>query len=279
MKVDNVFHMLKKPHLIRSDSTLIRDAVFSNGSSESYVSFLQPSRIMRYSALLVPILWYICLFLSALGLYLGIWVAPSDFQQGENYRILFIHVPSAWMSVFLYFVLTLTSAGFFFNKHPIFIYGSRILCAIGALFTCLTLLTGSLWGKPMWGTFWVWDARLTSVLILLFIYLGAMLLYKWSPDVAPLFVFIGLLNIPIIKFSVNWWNTLHQPSSITQFGTEIHISMLVPMNALFFQFLLLVFLLFLLELRREIHNRTIDSFIQSFPMVPNPKSKNQLSSI
>jgi heme exporter protein C len=228
-----------------------------NQITQSYISLFQPSRFMQYSSFFVPLLWYICIFLSALGLYLGAWVAPSDFQQGENYRILFIHVPSAWMSILLYFFLTLTSGAFFFNKHPIFIHSSRIVCTLGAVFTCLTLISGSLWGKPMWGTFWVWDARLTSVLILLFIYLGAQLLYKWSPDVAPVFVFIGLLNIPIIQFSVNWWNTLHQPSSITQFGTEIHISMLVPMNALFVEFLLLVFLLFLLELRREIHKKTI----------------------
>lgn len=288
--IDTISHMLKKRNIIQLNSTPKKEnIVVLNLSPESYLSFLQPSRIMRYSALFVPILWYGCLFLSALGLYLGTWVAPSDFQQGENYRILFIHVPSAWMSLLLYSLLTLTSGSFFFHKHPIFLYASRILCAIGALFTCLTLLTGSFWGKPMWGTFWVWDARLTSVLILLFIYLGAMVLYEWSPDVAPLFVFIGLLNIPIIKFSVNWWNTLHQPSSITQFGTEIHISMLVPMNVLFFQFLLLVFLFFFLELRRKMNKRTIDSLVQSSSIVENPndsghrlfatKSKNHLSSI
>ena len=255
--------MFKKVNIIQFHPNQKRETIFPNPPSQSYISLFQPSQFMQYSALLIPLLWYVCIFLGALGLYLGAWVAPSDFQQGENYRILFIHVPSAWMSLLVYFFLTLTSGAFFLNKHPILMHGSRILCAIGALFTCLTLITGSLWGKPMWGTLWVWDARLTSVLILLFIYIGAMLLYEWVPDVAPVFVFIGLINIPIIKFSVNWWNTLHQPSSITQFGTEIHISMLVPMNVFFVEFLLFVLVLFLLELRREIQKKTIDSLVQS----------------
>jgi heme exporter protein C len=287
MKDENINPVFKKANLIRFYSLPKRktgwgqrpprSALFPAFDPQSYTSLLQPSRFMQYSVLFIPLVWYACLFLGTLGLYLGAWVAPSDFQQGENYRILFIHVPSAWMSLLIYLLLTLTSAGFFFNKHPIFVYCSRILCAIGALFTCLTLVTGSLWGKPMWGTFWVWDARLTSVLILLFIYLGALLLYEWSPDVAPLFVLIGLLNIPIIKFSVNWWNTLHQSSSITQFGTEIHISMLLPMNILFFEFVLLVFLLFLLELRHEIHQKTIHSIVQSSSIVSDsqPKAYNQ----
>ena len=127
--------MLNKRNLIEFNSTPKKEDIsVLNPSPESYLSFLQPSRIMRYSALFVPTLWYGCLFLSALGLYLGTWVAPSDFQQGENYRILFIHVPSAWMSLLLYSLLTLTSGCFFFHKHPIFLYGSRILCTIGALF-------------------------------------------------------------------------------------------------------------------------------------------------
>lgn len=270
MRYKNINCVLKELSLIRLDSERKSEAVFPALSSQSYASLLKPSRFMQYSILPVHLLWYACLFFGTLGLYLGALVAPSDFQQGENYRILFIHVPSAWMSLLIYLLLTLTSGVFFFNKHPLFAYASRILCAIGAVFTCLTLITGSLWGKPMWGTFWVWDARLTSVLILLFIYIGALLLYEWCPDVAPLFILIGLVNIPIIKFSVNWWNTLHQSSSITQFGTEIHVSMLVPMNVLFLEFALFVFLLFLLELRYEMNKRTIDSLVQSSLIFSTP---------
>nr|YP_008816155.1 cytochrome c1 ABC transporter subunit [Roya obtusa]YP_009755743.1 subunit of ABC transporter for cytochrome c1 [Roya anglica]AGZ90399.1 cytochrome c1 ABC transporter subunit [Roya obtusa]QIQ22982.1 subunit of ABC transporter for cytochrome c1 [Roya anglica] len=204
----------------------------------------------RYSYLLFTIMY----FLLTITLYLCVFVAPCDFQQGENYRIIFLHVPVAWMSVFLYICSSILSFLFLINKHPIFSISAKIICKLGALFTFLTLITGSFWGKPMWGTFWVWDARLTSVLILFFIYLGALRFYTFSAEIASLFICIGLINIPIIKFSVNWWNTLHQPSSITQFGSSIHISMLLPILCMFFSLLLIFLLILCIELRKFILN-------------------------
>ena len=191
-------------------------------------------------------------FLLIIAIYLSTWVAPTDFQQGENYRIIFVHVPAAWMSLFIYLIISVTSFLFLVTKHPILNLFSRIGAQIGTLFTLLTLLTGSFWGKPMWGTFWVWDARLTSVLILLFIYLGAMRFSEMSAEIGSIFICIGCINIPIIKFSVNWWNTLHQPSSITQFGASIHISMLVPILFMFLSFFFISILLVLIETRKLI---------------------------
>jgi heme exporter protein CcmC len=202
----------------------------------------------RFTMLLVAL----TSFLLVIATYLSTWVAPTDFQQGENYRIIYVHVPAAWMSLFIYLIISITSFLFLVTKHPIFNLISRIGAKIGSLFTLLTLLTGCFWGKPMWGTFWVWDARLTSVLILFFIYLGAIRLSEFSAEIGSIFICIGLINIPIIKFSVNWWNTLHQPSSITQFGTSIHISMLVPILFMFLAFFSLCILLVLLQTRKFI---------------------------
>lgn len=202
-----------------------------------------------------------CLFIVAT--YLSLWVAPTDFQQGENYRMIFVHVPAAWMSIFIYLVISLGSFSFLVTKHPIFHMFSRIGTQIGILFTLVTIFTGSLWGKPMWGTFWVWDARLTSVLILLFIYLGARRLLDLSPEIGSMFICIGLINIPIIKFSVNWWNTLHQPSSITQFGTSIHISMLLPIFFMFLSFFSLFLLLALCETREYILKSNIAALLKN----------------
>jgi heme exporter protein CcmC len=189
-----------------------------------------------------------------MAFYLSTWVVPSDFQQGENYRIIYVHVPAAWMSLLIYTGITLTSVLFLLTKHPILHLFTRIGSKLGALFTVLTLITGCFWGKPMWGTFWVWDARLTSVLILFFIYLGALRFHEISAEVASVFICIGLINIPIIKFAVNWWNTLHQPSSISQFGTSIHISMLVPILLMFTSFVLISLIILLVEIRLFILN-------------------------
>jgi heme exporter protein CcmC len=201
----------------------------------------------------VLLLISIITFLTVIAVYLSAWVAPTDFQQGENYRIIFVHVPAAWMSLFIYLLISLTSFLFLITKHPIFNLFSAAGARIGTLFTLLTLLTGCFWGKPMWGTFWVWDARLTSVLILFFIYLGAIRFNTFgASELGSIFICIGLINIPIIKFSVNWWNTLHQPSSITQFGASIHASMLVPILFMFLTFFCLFVLLLLIETRKFI---------------------------
>lgn len=160
------------------------------------------------------------LFMVA-GLYLGFFVAPTDFQQGDAYRIIFVHVPAAWMSMFLYVVMALWAGlGLGLKARPSFMMAQAI-APTGAMFTFLALLTGALWGKPTWGAWWVWDARLTSELILLFLYLGVMLLHASIDDVrradraSALFALVGVVNVPIIYFSVRWWNTLHQGASVS----------------------------------------------------------------
>jgi heme exporter protein CcmC len=217
-----------------------------------YFELLRPYSVMLMSFRYIPLFLTACYFLLAVAFYLSSWVAPSDFQQGENYRILFIHVPAAWISLLIYILVTFTSILYLITKHPLFHLFTQTGSRIGALFTLLTLCSGCLWGKPMWGTFWVWDARLTSVLILFFIYLGALRFNTISADIASIFICIGFINIPIIKFSVNWWNTLHQPSSISQFGTSIHISMLTPILLMFLCFVLICLLLFCIEMRQYI---------------------------
>jgi len=217
-----------------------------------YVPLLRPFLFMCCSFRYAQILTGFCWFLTAIAIYLSIWVAPSDFQQGENYRIIYVHVPAAWMSLLIYIAMAISSVLFLLTKHPLFQLFSKTGAKIGASFTLFTLVTGGFWGRPMWGTFWVWDARLTSVLILFFIYLGALRFQEFSADVASIFICIGPINIPIIKFSVNWWNTLHQPSSISQFGTAIHISMLIPIFLIFASFFFLTGILFILETRRII---------------------------
>ena len=223
-----------------------------------YFELLRPYLVMLHSFRIIRVLTAVCVFLLAIALYLSIWVVSPDYEQGENARILYVHVPAAWMSLIIYVCISITSMSFLLVKHPIFHLLTKIGLRLGALFTALTLFTGCFWGKPMWGTFWVWDARLTSVLILLFIYLGALRFASISADIASMFICIGLINIPIIKFSVNWWNTLHQPSSISQFGTSIHISMLVPLLLMFASFVLLSFVFLCIEVRCFIlHSSTI----------------------
>lgn len=173
--------------------------------------------------------------LAAIGLYIGFFVAPTDFQQGEAYRVIFIHVPAAWMGMFIYLVMAFWSAiGLAFKTRLSFMM-ARALAPTGALFTFISLWTGALWGKPMWGAWWVWDARLTSTLILLFLYIGILALWAAIDDrnrgdkAGALLTLIGAVNVPIIYFSVKWWNTLHQGASIKPSGTSMDEIMLAGM--------------------------------------------------
>jgi len=190
----------------------------------------------RLIEIINPWLALLCGGLLAVGLYRGLFVAPADYEQGESYRIIFVHVPSAWMSMFIYMVMAFCSAIFLIWKMKAADIVAQVSAPIGAAFTFLALLTGSLWGRPMWGTWWEWDARLTSELILLFIYFGYMALRSAIDNPATgaravaILALVGVVNIPIIHYSVEWWNTLHQPASITKLDTpSIHISMLIPL--------------------------------------------------
>lgn len=213
------------------------------------LSLLQPSFFMSKTRSYAYILIGFQLFLTAMAIYLSLRVAPPDFQQGGNSRILYVHVPVAWMSILVYLVTAINSFFFLLTKHPLFLRSSGTGIEIGAFFTFFTLVTGAFWGRPMWGTFWVWDARLTSVLILFFIYLGALRFQKLSVELASILICVGLIDIPIIKFSVNWWNTLHQPGSISRSGTSIHVSMLIPILSNFANSPFFTLFFFVLETR------------------------------
>ena len=170
------------------------------------------------------------------GLYFSLFVSPPDYQQSETVRIMYVHVSAAWMGMLCYIIMACSSAAALIWRHLVAQIVAKATAPIGAAFTFLALVTGSLWGKPMWGTWWVWDARLTSVLILFFLYLGFIVLHDAFDDksrgakAASVLAIVGGVNVPIIKFSVDWWNTLHQPASVIRFdGPAIHSSMLLPL--------------------------------------------------
>ena len=185
---------------------------------------------------LIPWLGWACLLIMLAGLYYGLVEAPPDYQQGESYRIMFIHVPSAWMSMFIYMVMASAGAIGLIWRIKLEDIVASASAPIGAAFTFLALVNGSLWGKPMWGAWWVWDARLTSELILLFLYLGFIALQASIEDprnaarAGAVLALVGVVNIPIIHYSVEWWSTLHQGPTVTKFDKpSIHISMLIPL--------------------------------------------------
>ncbi len=198
--------------------------------------YANPLRLTRVLDAVYP--WSLAgvLALAPVALWMALVVAPPDYQQGEAARIMYVHVPAAWMALFVYLVVALGSAAALIWRHPMAEITARAAAPVGAAFTGLALVTGSIWGKPMWGTWWVWDARLTSVLILFFLYLGYLALHEAFDDsergarAAAVLALVGVVNLPIIKFSVDWWNTLHQPASIVRIGgPTIHPSMLWPL--------------------------------------------------
>ncbi|HET8700505.1 MAG TPA: heme ABC transporter permease CcmC [Nitrococcus sp.] len=195
-----------------------------------------PPYFYRFAGRLLPWLWTACVLCLAAGLYWGLVVAPPDYQQGDSYRIMFIHVPSAWLSLLSYVLMAGFSAGALIWRVKVAEVLARSIAPLGASFTFIALVSGSLWGKPMWGTWWVWDARLTSELILLFLYLGFIALSSAFDDprraarAAGLLAIVGVVNVPIIHFSVEWWNTLHQGPTISLLGSSsIAPSMLLPL--------------------------------------------------
>ena len=197
--------------------------------------FSSPATFFRLAGSLAPWFYGAAVLLGAAGLYMGFVVAPTDAQQGEVYRVIFIHVPAAWMSMFLYFVMACYGAMSLTYNSRLAAMMARALAPTGAMFTFVALWTGSFWGRPTWGTYWVWDARLTSELVLLFLYFGFIALANAFEDprrgdrAAALLALIGLVNLPIIYFSVHWWNTLHQGSSVSFKGTSMHVAMLWSM--------------------------------------------------
>ena len=218
----------------RSRPSRFKVAFHSLGSPKSFYSL---------SRALTPWLAGLSALLFAAGLVGGLVLAPPDYQQGDSYRIIFIHVPAAWMSMFCYVVLAACGAVTLVWRMKLADVVARATAPLGASFTFLALATGSIWGKPMWGTWWVWDARLTSELILLFLYLGFMALQAAIEDrrnaarAGAVLALVGVVNLPIIHYSVEWWNTLHQGATITKIGApSIATSMLVPLLIMFAAF-------------------------------------------
>lgn len=202
----------------------------------NFFGLSQPTRFLMLSKYLTPLL--LCLFLGALtyGLYQSLYISPPDYQQGESVRLMYIHVPAAWMALFIYVSMGIASAVFLIFRHNLASLYCRSVAPLGMMFTVICLITGSIWGNLTWGAYWVWDARLTSVLILLFLYIGYWVLkdthrhIEKGEKMASILVLIGLVNIPVIKFSVDWFQTLHQPASFKAFQRpSIHPDMLVPL--------------------------------------------------
>jgi len=225
-----------------------------------------PARFRRFSQRVLPSLGFATVLMLAVGFYMAFFVAPEDYQQGQTVRIMFVHVPSAWLSMGGYAMLAALGASLLVWRHPLAALMARAAAPVGASFAAVCLLTGSLWGRPMWGTYWVWDARLTSMLLLFFLYLGHIALSRAydSPErgdrAAAILALIGVINLPIIKFSVDWWNTLHQPASITRLDAPaIHNSILVPLLWMAVSLLFLFVYLVLLRTETEIDRRRLEN--------------------
>ncbi len=222
-----------------------------------------PTRFLALSARLIPWLAALTVILLVIGLYLS-FSTEGDYQQGDTVRIMYIHVPAAWLSMMCYTIMSMSAIGTLVWRHPLADVSAKAAAPLGAAFTLIALVTGSLWGKPMWGTYWVWDARLTSVFILFLMYLGLIALNRAIDDpsrgarVTAVLILVGFVNIPIIKFSVEWWNTLHQSESIMRLdGPTIAAEFLWPLFVMALAFTLLFFTLHLMAIRNEIWRRRI----------------------
>jgi heme exporter protein C len=222
-------------------------------------SLLSPSNIFDWIGKLISFINSIFFILLLVALSFSLIFSPPDYLQGDSVRIMYVHVPSAWIGLASFTCIALLSIANFIFKTKNLIIITKSIAPLGLMFTCLAIVTGSLWGQPTWGTWWAWDARLTSMIILALFYIGYIVSNKFilgeerANKISSLIAIIGLINIPIIKFSVDWWNTLHQPASIKLTGTStIHSSMLMPLLLMFFVMLLYCALIFLMKYKIEI---------------------------
>ena len=217
------------------------------------------------SDILIKPFIFLSLVLLTIGLVFAFYLSPEDYQQGSTVRIIYIHVPSAWLALMTYLIMTIYSLIALAFRMPFGYIVNSAVAPIGAIFTLVCIISGSLWGKPMWGTWWVWDARLTSVLVLFFFYIGYIIFLKSFSDFtkgekfSSILSIIGIVNLPIIKFSVDYWNTLHQPASISKFSSpSIHIDMLIPLIVMFLSFLFLFLYILILRFQAELIIRKIN---------------------
>ena len=222
-----------------------------------------PSRFLTLAERALPWLVGAAAVTLAAGLYLAA-TAPEDYQHGAVVKIMFVHVPSAWLAMGVWTLMSIAALGTLVWRHPLADVAAKAAAPIGAAFTLLCLITGMLWGRPMWGAYWVWDARLTSVLVLFLMYLGIMTLWRTMDDpsragrAVAILTLVGAINLPIIKFSVDWWNTLHQPASVLRLaGPSIHPAILTPLLVMALGFVLLFVTLHLAAMRNEILRRRV----------------------
>jgi heme exporter protein C len=229
-----------------------------------WIALANPSRFLALAERLLPWLAAATTLAFAAGLYAAFFVAPEDYQQGATVRIMFIHVPGAWLGMLGWAIMSVAALGTLVWRHPLADVALKAAAPLGAAFTFVCLVTGALWGRPMWGTYWVWDARLTSVLVLFLMYLGLIALWRAIEDpsragrAAAVLTLVGAINLPIIKFSVDWWNTLHQPESLLRLGgSTIHPAILLPLLVMALAFTLLFLTLYLSAMRNEILRRRV----------------------
>jgi heme exporter protein C len=227
------------------------------------IDLANPTRFLAVAQRTLPWLAELTAAVFAIGLYLA-WRAPDDYQQGATVKIMFLHVPSAWLGMLCWGLMTIAALGTLVWRHPLADVTAKAAAPIGAAFTFLCLVTGSLWGRPMWGTYWVWDARLTSVLVLFLMYLGVMALWRTVEDpsraarAVAVLTLVGAINLPIIKFSVDWWNTLHQGASVLRLGgSTIDPTILIPLLVMALAFTLLFVTLLLAAMGNEILRRRV----------------------
>src|SRR5438105_3703135 len=232
------------------------------------IDLANPTRFLSLVDRLLPWLAAATLVIFAFGLNQALFVAPDDYQQGATVKIMFIHVPAAMLGMFTWGLMSVAALGTLVWRHPLADVAAKTAAPIGAAFTLLCLVTGSLWGRPMWGTYWVWDARLTSVLILFLMYLGVIALWRTVDDpsragrASAILTLTGAINLPIIKFSVDWWNTLHQPASVVRIGgSTIYPTILVPLIVMAIAFTLLFLTLHLAAMRNEVIRRPVRSIM------------------
>jgi heme exporter protein C len=231
------------------------------------IDLANPTRFVALVDRLMP--WLVAATLLAFAIAINqAFLAPDDYQQGATVKIMFIHVPAAWLGLFAWVLMSIAALGTLVWRHPLADVAAKAAAPIGAAFTLMCLVTGMLWGRPMWGTYWVWDARLTSVLVLFLMYLGVIALWRTIDDqgraarAAAVLTLVGAINVPIIKFSVDWWNTLHQPASVARLGgPTIHPAILVPLLAMTIAFTLLFVTLHFAAMRNEIMRRRVRSMM------------------
>lgn len=227
--------------------------------------FANPTQFLKLADRVRPWVAVVTAVLFAGGLYLALIRAPQDYQQGETVRIMFVHVPAAWMALFVYSFMALAHGTAIVLRHPLADFAAKAAAPTGACFTFLALATGSLWGKPMWGTWWQWgDARLTSMFVLFLLYLGYLAVWEAISDpnraarIAGIVAIVGFINVPIVKFSVEWWSTLHQPASVFRMdGPTIHPTLLLPLLVMALAYMMLFLSLWLMAVKTEILRRRI----------------------